>query len=322
MPNGEQDRTRAVVTLVVVTYNSAGVIGGLLASIPPGLAGVPATVVVVDNGSTDETLEVVGATAPDALVVATGRNGGYAAGINAGVAAAGLPSAVLVLNPDVRLGPGCVPALLEGLAQTGAGIVAPRLEDASGRLIPSQRREPTLLRAVADLVLGAENAGRVGTLGEVVTAPASYEAPTRIDWAEGSTLLVSAACWRKVGPWDESFFLYSEETDFALRARDAGYECWYVPTAHAVHLEGGSAHTPALWRLLVVNKWRLYARRHGRATSALFLGVLVLREASRAALGKTTSRAALWGLLDRGFRNGSAGPHSLDQPIERPHWRR
>ena len=301
----------AEVTLVIVTYNSADVVAGLLASIPAALDGVRGTVIVVDNGSVDDTIREVAEAAPDALLVETGRNGGYAAGINAGVAAAGPSTAILALNPDVRLGPRCVPELLDALARTGAGIVAPRLEDASGRLIPSQRREPTLLRAVADLLLGAERAGRIGSLGEVVTDPAAYEEAVRTDWAEGSTLLVSAECWARVGPWDESFFLYSEETDFALRARDVGLGCWYIPTAGAVHLEGGSATTPELWRLLVVNKWRLYARRHGRLTSGLFLATLVLREATRAVLGRPTSKAALAGLLDSGFRNRPAGPHSL-----------
>jgi N-acetylglucosaminyl-diphospho-decaprenol L-rhamnosyltransferase len=292
------------VALVIVTYNSAEVVGGLLASIPAGLGDVPGEVIVVDNGSTDNTIDAVTAAAPGASIVATGRNGGYAAGINAGVAAAGQATAVLVLNPDVRLAPGCVPELLEFLTRMGAGIVVPRLDDATGRLIPSQRREPTLLRAVADLILGADRAGRIGTLGEVVTNPSAYTAPARIDWAEGSTMLISTACWWRVGSWDERFFLYSEETDFALRARDAGFECWYIPTARAVHLEGGSSTTPALWRLLVVNKWRLYARRHGRLASALFLGTLILREGSRAALGRPTSRAALAGLLDKNFRTG------------------
>ena len=296
---------------MVVTYNSADVVAGLLASLPAGLGGVPARLVVVDNGSTDATLSLVAQAAPDALVVRPGRNGGYAAGINAGVAAVGADVPVLALNPDVRLKPGCVPELLAALERTGAGIVVPRLEDASGRLVFSQRREPTLVRALADLAIGAERAGRVGTLGETVTSPASYAHEGRIDWPEGAALLMSPACWARVGPWDETFFLYSEETDFALRARDAGLACWYVPTAAAVHLGGGSTWTPGLWRLLVLNKWRLYARRHGPVAGRAYLAMLVLREASRALLGRATARAALAGLLDRRYRRHPAGPHSI-----------
>lgn len=299
------------VTVVVVTFNSADVVEGLLASLPAGLAGVPASVVVVDNGSRDGTPDLVRRVAPDVTVVETGRNGGYAAGINEGVRHGPAGTDVLVLNPDVRLGPGCVPELLAARRRTGAGIVVPRLDDAAGRLIASRRREPSLRRAVADAVLGAERAGRIRDLGEVVTDPIAYEVESPTDWAEGSTQLVSAECWAAVGPWDESYFLYSEETDFALRARDAGFATVFVPTASAVHLEGGSAGNPALWRLLVANRLRLYARRHGRVATATFWLVLVLREASRAVLGKRTSRAALGALLSPRYLRQTPGPHSV-----------
>lgn len=299
------------VAVVVVTYNSADVVPGLLESLPAGLGPLDWTLVVVDNGSSDGTVEVVGELAPDAVVVRSGRNGGYAAGINLGAAQVPDRSAVLVLNPDVRLGPGCVPELVAALGRTGAGIAVPRLDDARGKLISSRRREPTLRRAVADAVLGAERAGSVADLGEVITDPRDYEAESPTDWAEGSTQLVSAACWDAVGPWDESYFLYSEETDFALRARDAGYPTWFVPTAHAVHLEGGSAGNPALWRLLVANRLRLYSRRHGPVATAAFWVVLVGREGSRALLGKQTSRAALRGLLSPRYLRETPGPHSI-----------
>ncbi|HMO11288.1 MAG TPA: glycosyltransferase family 2 protein [Actinotalea sp.] len=312
-PSPADDAER--VAVVVVTYNSAEVVVGLLESLPDGLGGVDSVVVVVDNGSTDGTPEVVARCAPFARVVATGRNGGYAAGINRGVAEAGRCAAYLVVNADVRLRAGCVPALLDALRRTGAGIVVPRLDDAHGALIHSRRREPTLLRAAADALLGAERAGRVGTLGEVVTDPAAYRSEGPTDWAEGSTQLFSDACLRAAGPWDETYFLYSEETDFALRARDRGLPTVYVPTARAVHLEGGSAGNPALWRLLVVNRWRLYAHRHGPVATTAFWAVLVLREASRAALGKATSRAALGGLLSPRFLRERPGPHSIRGPV-------
>lgn len=307
VPRGDVDR----VTVVVVTFNSADVVEGLLASLPAGLGGVAASVVVVDNGSTDATIDVVRSAAPEATVVATGRNGGYAAGINEGVRHGPGGTHVLVLNPDVRLGPGCVPELLAAVRRTGAGIVVPRLDDAKGALIASRRREPSLRRAIADAVLGADRAGRIRDLGEVVTDPAAYEVESPTDWAEGSTQLVSAACWAEVGPWDESYFLYSEETDFALRARDAGFLTYFVPTARAVHLEGGSAGNPRLWRLLVVNRLRLFGRRHGRVATTAFWLVLVVREATRALLGKRTSRAALRALLSPTYLRQTPGPHSI-----------
>ncbi len=285
------------VAVVVVTYHSERLLAELLRTLPEGLAGVDWSLTVADNASTDNTVAAVRRLAPDATVVEMGANLGYAAGINAAVAAAPPHSAVLVLNPDVRLAPGCVKLLLETLRSPGTGIAVPRLHDAHGALIPTLRREPTLLRAVGDLLLGAERAGRHPALGEVVTDRRRYRQPTTTDWAEGSTLLISAGCWRACAPWDESFFLYSEETEFALRARDAGFATRFDPAAEAIHLEGESRRCPRLWTLLVRNRVRLYRRRHGPAGTACFWAVLLLRELSRAVLGRPANRAAAWGLL-------------------------
>ena len=117
-------------------------------------------------------------------------------------------------------------------------------------LLRSLRRRPTVLRAWGESLLGGERAGRFSPLGELVLDDDSYERAGPADWATGAAMLVSAECLRDVGAWDESYFLYSEETDFALRAWDAGYRLVYVPAAHAVHLEGESHTSPALYALL------------------------------------------------------------------------
>jgi GT2 family glycosyltransferase len=170
------------------------------------------------------------------------------------------------------------------------------------------RREPTLTRALADALLGGNRAGRHGRLGEVVTDEGAYRSETDTDWAEGSTQLIAAECWEACGPWDESFFLYSEEADFDLRARDAGFVTRFVPRAGAIHLEGDSGVSPRLWPLLMVNRVRLYRRRHGLVRALPFWGAVVLREASRACLGKPTSRAALRALVSPARLRQPAGP--------------
>lgn len=308
---GVRSAALARVDVVVVAFNSVEVLPGLLESLERGLEGLDWRVVVVDNASTDDSAEVARRVAPDATVVETGRNGGYAAGINAGLAVARDCDAVLVVNPDVRLDPGCGARLMAALRSTGAGIAAPRLRDARGDLIPSMRREPSLARVAADALLGAARAGRLGTLGEVVTATDRYAVDAWTDWTEGSTLLLSRDCLDACGPWDETFFLYSEETEYALRARDHGFRTRYVASAGAVHLEGGSASSPELWRLLVANRLTLFRRRHGAVASAAFWALLVVREGSRAALGRPTGRAAVRALFSPGWLRSPKGPQSL-----------
>lgn len=288
------------VAVVVVTYHSEPLLADLVASLRPGLAGVRWHLVVADNGSADGTVATLRRLAPEAVVVELGANRGYAAGINAAVAAAPPHTAVLVLNPDVRLGAGCGRALLTALRLPGTGVAVPRLVDGDGRLLPSMRREPSIVRILGDALLGARRVGRYPWLGEVVTDPRRYQAPATTDWAEGAALLVSTECWRACAPWDESFFLYSEETDFALRARDAGFATRFTPDAQAVHLGGDSRRSPGLWALLSVNRVRLHRRRHGRLAAAGFWAALMLRELSRAAIGRRPSRAAVRALLRPG----------------------
>lgn len=297
-----------VIAVVVVTYHSEPLLPDLLASLPPGLAGIRWHLTVADNASTDGTVAALRRLAPAATVVELDRNRGYAAGINAAVAAAAAHTDVLVLNPDVRLRPGCGTELLRALRVPGTGIAVPRLEDGRGELIRTMRREPTIRRTLGDALLGAHRAGRYPALGEVVTPASGYRTESVTDWAEGSTQLISGECWRRCAPWDESFFLYSEETDFALRARDAGFATRFTPAARAVHLEGDSRVSPGLWTLLTLNRLRLYRRRHGPVGAAGFWSVLLLRELSRAVLGRRPSQAAVRALLRPSQLRATPGP--------------
>lgn len=286
------------VTVAVVTHNSASVLGDCLESLPEALGDIAYELVVVDNASEDATIDVVRRVAPGASVVELETNDGYARGVNVAWTAA--PSdALLVLNPDVRLEPGSVAALARALAAPGVGIAVPRTVDGRGALVHSLRREPTVRRAFAEAVLGGHRAGRAG-LGEVVRDPRPYVRPGEPDWASGAVMLVSAKCREAVGAWDESFFLYSEELDFAWRARDHGFRIRYAPDATAVHLGGESGTSAELWRLLTVNRVRAFARRNGGGRGAAFWLAVVLNEALRAARRGTagaTHRAALVALL-------------------------
>lgn len=311
MPAGEAGQVRGdgragvEVGLVVVTYNSAAVLPGLLESVAAGCAGVSTRLVVADNASADGTRDVVRRLAPDAELVALPRNAGYAAGLNAGFRALGPAGAVLVLNPDVRLHPGAVGRLRAALGP-GVGIAVPRLVGPAGVVARTLRREPTVLRALGEAVLGGDRAGRHPALGEVVTDPAAYAAPASADWATGAAMLVDRRCWEALGGWDESYFLYSEETDFALRAQDRGFALRYVPDAVAEHLGGEAGTDPRLHALLTRNRVRLYRSRRGPVRAAGFWAAVALNETLRLGRGPL-HRAGLRALLPGGAAV-AAGP--------------
>lgn len=279
------------VAVVIVTYNSATTLPSCLAALPDGLE-----IVVADNNSRDDTGDIAKNT-PGVRVVQLGRNAGYAAGINAGIAALGSFDHVLVLNPDARVRPEAIPLLVSAFDNPRVGIAAPRLDNPDGSLQPSLRRPPTVLRAWAEALLGGNRVGRWGTLGELITAPERYAVPGPAAWATGGVLMLSSAACRELGPWDESFLLYGEETDFALRAGKRGFLTWYVPDAVVEHDGGESGTNPMLWALLTVNRVRIVRRHNGFLAFVGYYAAVVLGEAIRAAAGRQTARAALTALL-------------------------
>lgn len=286
------------VSLVIVTYNSAEVIRGCLESLAAGTCGASvADVVVIDNASRDGTVDLVREVDPSAIVIETGSNAGYAAAVNAGVRRCTARDAVLILNPDTRLRPGCLPPLADALRHPGAGIAVPRLVGEDGVLHRSLRREPSLRTAVGEAVLGGLQAGRYAGWGEIITDPRRYERRGPADWACGAVMLVSRDCLAATGEWDESFLLYSEETDFCLRAGSAGFDTVFEPESVVEHRGGESATVPFLWALLMANRARLYAARHGRIRAAAYRSVLAVGEGARAVAGQRRARAGLRALL-------------------------
>lgn len=284
-------------TVAVVTHDSARLLPGLLASLDEGLAGVDAEVVVVDNASSDGSADLARALAPGATVVDAPGNGGYASGINLAVRSRRGAGALLVLNPDVRLAPGVGHLLLAALEDPAVGIAVPRVVGPGGALQCSLRREPTVARAVGEALVGGTRAGRRARWGGTVTDRRSYERDADVDWATGAALAVAPRCIAAVGDWDERFFLYSEETDYMLRAGDAGLRVRYVADAVVTHIGGEAHRSPTLWALLATNRVRLYRKRHGPLPAAAFRAAVLLNELLRSR--RATHRAAVRALLSR-----------------------
>lgn len=283
--------------VVVVTYNSNDVIGGLLDSLAEGLEGLERTeIVIADNASVDESVTTVLGHPIGARVVRTGRNGGFSAGINAALATIAPDADILVLNPDIRVDRGAAALLVAALRQPGVGIAVPRILHENGELVHSLRREPSLLTAWADALLGSRLGSRID-VGESICNPEMYELPRTVEWASGAVLAVSSEALRVIGAWDESFFLYSEEVDYQRRARMRGLSVRYVPLAQVVHIGGDYKQQPRLYAILTANRVRDYGRHHGALSTELFRLAVLVGEGMRSLAGSTVHRAGLMAAL-------------------------
>lgn len=277
------------IAAVVVTYNSEQHIGRLLDTIPAAMGELSYSVAVVDNGSWDGTASLLDARSDCSVVRST--NSGYATGINKAVLASPDAEAVLILNPDVTLDPASAVLMLEVLRRPGVGIVAPRVREADGCLSPTLRRGPTLAR------VGGLSFTGLPTFTERIEDPQEYEREHEVEWAVGAILLVSRACFTALNGLDESYFLYSEETDFSLRAKDAGWATVYTPNAGAMHVGAGSGESSATHTMKIVNRVRLYRRRAGDFRAAIYFCLTVLTEMRRALLGHDKSWPTVRALL-------------------------
>ncbi|WP_158253821.1 glycosyltransferase family 2 protein [Cryobacterium sp. N22] len=295
----------ADVAVVIVTYNSAADIGSLLASLRVSATAVGMRVIVVDNDSTDDTLGVLSAHG-DVTVVSAGGNRGYAGGINVALRHLGPARSILVLNPDLVVWPGSVEGMLASQASTGAGIVVPRLVDSRGNPQASLRREPSVLRSFGEALFGDHATWRPAWLAETVYDPDSYSSAHPIEWATGAALLIHRGLADRLGDWDERYFLYSEETDYFRRAREAGATARFTPVATVEHRQGGSGMSPGQAALLSVNRVR-YAQRHGSRAAAAWVHLAVTLHAALRARRKA-DRHTLGILLDR--RRWASLPHA------------
>ncbi len=304
---------RADVAALVVTYDSAADIEPLLDSLRAETDETALRVVVVDNSPDDRTLAALRRHG-DITAVPSGGNLGYAGGINVARRLAGDARALLVLNPDLSVERGAIAALLRRLDASGAGIVVPAMRGADGAGYPSLRREPTAWRTVGDALFGRRLPGRPGWLGEIDYDAESYAHAHPIVWATGAALLIRRELADRLGDWDERFFLYSEETDYFRRAREAGASAWFEPAAVARHRRGGSGASGALIALMMANRLR-YAQKVGpRAAAARMRAALLLHETLR--LPIRSHRAAFRAIVSR--RSWSRLPHATLTPPEPP----
>ncbi|MEA2601803.1 MAG: hypothetical protein QOF89_2795 [Acidobacteriota bacterium] len=197
--------------------------------------------ILVDNGS-DEAGRALLESLPFERID-PGANLGFAGGVNLGVAHSRAVT-IVVMNPDVRVLPGCLGALVEALG-SGAAVAGPRFywDDACRMLLPPAEERSRVAELLALLATRDERWAVRARRRWRQHARRHWEARRPLDSyaLSGSLLALTRAAWERVGPFDEGFRLYFEETDWLRRAERLGLPALYVPGAEAIHLHGRSA---------------------------------------------------------------------------------
>ena len=281
----------ARVACVVVTYDALPWIERCLQSV------VGTQTVVVDNGSSDGTVDLVRQRFPSVQVVEA-DNRGLAAGWNRGISATSAEH-VLVLNADAWLVGDALARLLDAAERhPRAAIVGPRLLNTDGSLQRSVRGFPTAWRISTEYLYLRKVAPGSRTLNAFYGAGFDHASEREVEWLMGSCMLLRRAAYDDVGPFDERYFLFSEEVDWMRRATDRGWSVVFTPEAECVHV-GGASHGGRLFRENVKGNLR-YLSLHGKPgeaerTRRMLRAALAMRgRAYRGERGRHYREAARW----------------------------
>lgn len=258
------------VAVIIVSWNVRDYLSACLRSVFADLrlSGLQGEVWVVDNASTDGTVDFVRNVFPSVHVIANETNVGFGAANNQGMRAAMArnPRYYFLLNPDTLLRPGAMTHLVACLAERpNAGIAGARLVYGNGRFQHSAFHFPGLMQLLFDLFSMPPRLYDSPLNGRYPThLYEPHRPPFPVDFALGATMLVRAAVAEATNGFDESFHMYCEEIDWSWRVRESGWKVYTVPAAEVVHYGGESTRQiPAqsvihLWR----SRARLYERHH------------------------------------------------------------
>jgi hypothetical protein len=231
-------------SVIIVSWNTADLLEKCLRSLerhePP-----PGEILVVDNASSDGSADGVRRQFPRVTLLPQSVNLGYVRANNLALPAT-QGRYLLLLNPDTEVLPGALESLatfLEGHPR--AGIAGPPLWNPDGSHQPSVQLAPTLRTEFL----------RHTMLHRVVPNRERREGVRRdtrpVEAITGAALCIRRECWEGIGPLDETIFMFYEDTDWCRRARDAGWEVWYVNGPGVLHHKGAASTGAARTRTLL-----------------------------------------------------------------------
>jgi GT2 family glycosyltransferase len=276
--------------VVVVNWNTKQMLQRCLASLEAERETAALEVIVVDNGSTDGSQELVQKSFPQVRLLANRDNRGFSIANNQGVAASA-GRYLFLLNSDTEVEPGSLRALIEYAdANPAAGIIGPQLLYFDGSLQPSGRSFPTPLSTLAMLAGVDRLTGRPR-----YRTRRDYSVPAVVDEVSGAAMLVRREAFERVGGLDESFVWGYEDVDLCRRVNRAGWAVQYFPKAKVKHEWGGSRRLAPSATVLsaIAGRRHYFAKHHGSASGRLVMAATFVSHLLRSVM------FALGGLFDR-----------------------
>ncbi len=284
---------KADVAIIIVSYNSEDHIGDCLESVFAQCKEVKQQVIVVDNDSKDGTVELIRSRFPQVELILPGKNLGFAKGVNLGAIHA-TAEFVLLLNPDTEILNHAVDEVVNFARNNpGHGLYGGRTLQPDGSLEPSSCWGQPTLYSMALFAFGLTTLfPKNRWLDPESLGNWQRDSVREVGVITGCFLLAPKATWEELGGLDESYFMYGEDVDLAMRARKAGYRPVICPTAELVHEGGKSSETPVHKTLLLYRGKASLVRSHWKGLSQrLGLFLLLAGTGLRAVISSVVSVA-------------------------------
>jgi GT2 family glycosyltransferase len=262
------------IAVIIINYNTCQELQACLGTIRPEAA---SQVVVVDNDSSDGSVEMVKSKYPWVTLHANRTNLGYGAAANQAIGGC-TTQYVVLLNSDTLLQTGALEALGRYLDEhPQASIVGPRLVNADGTVQASCYSFPTPLDTFLENSSVAVFLGRlirryIPGIRRLYWRTWPHDSASIVPWVKGAVLAMRREAFKSVGGFDESFFMYFEDADLCYRMKKAGWEIHFTPVTTIIHVGGASTdqvRTDMAVQLL--HSTDLFYQRH---SSQLSIGVM------------------------------------------------
>lgn len=232
------DRSALVISVIVISYNTRQMTLDCLRRLHEDLSDLAAEVFVVDNASSDGSIQAVRASFPAVRLIENSTNVGFGAANNQAMRMA-RGEFIMLLNSDAFPKPGATKVLIEYLrARPEVGVVGPKLLNADGSTQQSCYRFPTPAQCWRENLWISTLFRDHAVLGDY--SHWAHDRERGVEWIVGACMLIRREVVARTGGFDERFFMYAEETDWQRRIRDAGWEIAYTPAVAVTHLGGAS----------------------------------------------------------------------------------
>jgi hypothetical protein len=268
-------------SIIIVNWNTRDLLANCLASISQTAGDLTSEIIVVDNGSTDDSVDMVSRQFPQVRVLRNDSNVGFAGANNQGMALA-RGRYLLLLNSDAVLQDDNLQQAIRFMDERrDVGVCGAKLLNLDGTFQGSYSDFPTL---ISEFLMATGLGSKLVSPYYPSPKPRPREEPHEVDWIGGAFMLLRRKVFEQVGGMDEQYWMYSEETDWCYRIKQAGWKIYYLPRVAILHVGGGSTRKrrAEMEAQLYKSKVRFFIKNYnfafGRQLRSLFWLIFLARE--------------------------------------------